>query len=182
LEGAARNTFEDGEPFYVDNPFPGATVIFGADVPSGAQTRTPLLMTTAWRGRTVRIPDWSKFFIKELFMATPTASATLAAVKPMGELKKIFLRRHVRKDGWGDMTETIATQIETMCAGCTEGEVALLLAGDAATFMAKATAVAQGLIAAGLDAASATSGPIITALLALLQQLLPMLLACIPAA
>ena len=114
-------------------------------------------------------------------MSTANPAAVLAAAKPLSELKKIFLYRHVKRDGWGNMTEPIAAAIEHMSANCSEAEAGLLISGDSATFLAKATVVAQALVTAGVDAATATSGPIITALLALLQQLLPMLLACIPA-
>ena len=46
---------------------------------------------------------------------------------------------------------------------------------------AKATAVANGLVANEGLPATATTGPIITEILALIQQFLPMLISCIPA-
>jgi hypothetical protein len=68
-----------------------------------------------------------------------------------------------------------SSTIDEMSAAMSAGVTA------SAVFLTKANAIIADMIAAGVDAIIAAPGPLVQELLAILQQLLPMLIACIPA-
>lgn len=116
-------------------------------------------------------------------MATPTPAQLLPHVQNPNILQRWALRREIIDQGGGDMTPALDRQIRAMGAACTEADLTAMIGGSQAAFALKAGVVAQGLITnEGADAMTATSGPIITFITQLLQTLLPMLIACIPAA
>lgn len=116
-------------------------------------------------------------------MATPTAAQVLPHIQGPGPYQRLLLRHTIRQQGGGDLTDPIERQIVAMGAACTVDDVTQLMLPSQVAFAAKATIVAQGLVSnEGADQATATSGPFITFITQLLQTLLPMLVACIPAA
>lgn len=114
-------------------------------------------------------------------MPTATAAQVLPHVQNPNIIERWGLRRQINSEGGGDMTPLLDRQIRAMGATCTEAEVGDMMAGKFSVFQAKATVVAQGLVAdEGMDAAILTPGPIMQMLIQLLQTLLPMLVSCIP--
>lgn len=109
-----------------------------------------------------------------------SAEQVVTAAKSVGRAKHALLRRHIRRDGWGDMSDDLARAIETMGGEMTVEEAGHLQVGVDAAFVAKANVVAQRMIQEGYEAATMLSGTVIDALVALLKEILPMLVKCIP--
>lgn len=106
----------------------------------------------------------------------------LAALNNPDIIQRWRLRAILKASGTDpDMTGPLFRQFIAVGAATNATEATALSTGCPVTMMAKATAVANGLVANEGLPATATTGPIITEILALIQQFLPMLISCIPA-
>ena len=111
----------------------------------------------------------------------------LASLNNPNIVQRWWLRANLIRSGVGELYVPVYRQMLAMGAGTVVGEVPDLMAGNAVALTAKATVIYNGLvnnegIPADAPASPGTLGPIMQELLALLQQLLPMLIACIPVA